>query len=145
MPCRDPRDDVRWSDVERVEEKWEGYYNEVSTKLDSLTAMVCSVFTEMDKKGETSHLENPESRIWWEDHKKADIERLEREKQFKHVAMQSVYSSVEQMAKYKELLEDERIAEADKAYFADRISSIVQELKEFEDRYPGIMKEVWDV
>ncbi len=141
MPCRDPRDNMSWADVERCNDRWEKEYRELKRDYDKLTDMICAVFTDMDNRGQTAHINNPESREWWMNHKAEDAARLKREQEVEAASRLQVQTAITYMERYKEMLSKNDLLPDDKKYFEERMVELRNEIAQAFDRFPGIAKE----
>jgi hypothetical protein len=141
MPCYDPRSDVSWDDVERCDSNWSRDYSELEKKYNKLVDMTCDTFRTMEARG-TIDILSPEARIWWENHKKEDEERLVREAKDRESAKQAIRAAIGHLEKYVSMTMDSELPSDDKRYFESKIEGIKKEVDAFEERFPGIVKEV---
>ena len=141
MPCKDPRDDISYYDIERCRDEEQEYYDALKSEMDKLTDMTCAAFTILESAGVTAHLVDPEVRLWWEEHKKADAERLEKEKRDVDAARQKVKTAVDYITRYAKIVKTEDLPGEDKQYFTDKTNALFEEIRETFSKFPEIIKE----
>jgi len=141
MPCRDPRDNMGYKEVEACENRYSGWLEEVRADFDKLTDLLCNVSRAMDNNKDTRYLdENPEFRLWWENHKKADEERLEKERKLENYALAKVESAMEYFEKYEEMSNDSSLLQSDREYFARKLEGLKTEIAEAFKDFPNIAR-----
>jgi len=145
MPCYDPRDHATWRDIEECRDRCDEEYNDLKAKYDKLTDLLCTVCRTMESDGMFTYIdENPELRAWWDEHKRLDAEKAERERSNRESAKQAIVAAARHIVSYNELAEKEELAKEDKEYFRRRVSELEAEIRELASRFQGIEKEAFD-
>ena len=142
MPCHDPRDDVRWADVERVRDEEQAHYDKLHSEYSKLIDLMCETCTHMEATGDSKYLDNsPELRMWWEAHKKEDEARAERERTTLVSSKLAVRAAIDYIETYTEILKNKGLSANDKSHFEDKIASLKREISEIFARFPAIAKD----
>lgn len=86
MPCRDYESDVTYSSTQ-----YDQATNDLKTKLDNVTKLLCALSGVVEKDGLLDMMPHM-NRLWWENHKledKREAERKQREEERKRIAAQN--------------------------------------------------------
>ena len=142
MPCHDPRDNISIRDVERCRDEGEAHYAKLHSEYSKLIDLMCSVCGDIEAADGPQYFdENPELKIWWEDHKKEDEARLIKEREDINAARLAVKAAADYIETYTGMLVNRGLSASDQAYFTDKILGLKKEISEVFKRFPDIAKE----
>lgn len=141
MPCYDPRDNISIGDIERCRDEQEAHYKALENKYNKIVDLLCDTCGKMESDGITKYInDNPELRLWWEDHKKMDVARKEKEKRDAEAAFDKVRVAISYIEKYQNMMSAD-LPEEDKDYFKKKIKYLMDGIKEAFELFPSIAKE----
>ena len=96
----------------------------------------------MEESNDTKYIdENPELKLWWEEHKKEDERRLKLEQEDINAARLAIEAAIDYTTTYKEMLMNPGLSHSDKSYFTDKITRLKTEISEIFRRFPDIARD----
>ena len=111
----------------------------IRKKLSEVTSLLCQVCRSMDIREDDTYLKyNPELRYWWDAHKEEDRKRLQKEKEEREAAIQSLETIKDRKKKYFKFMLDETLESDDREYFNRKFNSMDQEAETIFLRYPNL-------
>ena len=142
MPCRDPRDDITVSTLEECRDDYRKEISEYKDKIDALTSMACAAFTAIENGDFDVLNTNKEVKLWWEEHKKLDEERIAKEKEDKAEALKAIEAALSDIERYQKQVDSNLGDEEVMSFFNDRIDWRQREIREHLQRFPELAKSI---